>query len=192
MPSLRRDKTFIVAPIVLAFVCLIAFASKKKETRNAPQMEESKRALHALERLSFGPRRGDVERVTALGVEKWIDLQLHPEKIEDSNLEARLAPLRTLRMDTREIVDNFPPQPVIKAVMEGRRPMPSVSTSLTPSTARERTRNPTGPPRSVPSTTPVQRLPRRSNARTSAASARAHASGSTDGCGSGAASTEYH
>ncbi|PYX42851.1 MAG: hypothetical protein DMG81_00870 [Acidobacteria bacterium] len=125
MPSLRRDKTFIVAPIVLAFVCLIAFASKKKETRNAPQMEESKRALHALERLSFGPRRGDVERVTAMGVEKWIDLQLHPEKIEDSNLEARLAPLRTLRMDTREIVDNFPPQPVIKAVMEGRRPMPS-------------------------------------------------------------------
>ena len=54
MPSLRRDKTFIVAPIVLAFVCLIAFASKKKETRNVPQMEESKRALHALQRLSVG------------------------------------------------------------------------------------------------------------------------------------------
>src|ERR1700757_146266 len=88
-------------------------------------MPESKRALHALHRLSFGPRPGEVDRVAALGFDKWIDLQLHPEKIDDSSLDARLAPLRTLRMDTREIVENFPPQPVIKAVMEGKQRMPS-------------------------------------------------------------------
>ena len=46
-------------------------------------MDDQKRALHALNRLTFGPRPGDVERVTAIGVDKWIDQQLHPEKIDD-------------------------------------------------------------------------------------------------------------
>ena len=84
---------------------------KKKENHNSAsaQMDEHRRVLHALNRLGFGPRPGDVERVTAIGVDKWIDQQLHPEKISDSALETRLAPFRTLRMDTREIVENFPP-----------------------------------------------------------------------------------
>ena len=58
-------------------------------------MDEQKRALHALNRLTFGPRPGDVDRVTAMGVDKWIDQQLHPEKIDDRALDARLAPFRT-------------------------------------------------------------------------------------------------
>jgi uncharacterized protein (DUF1800 family) len=88
-------------------------------------MPEAKRAIHALNRLTFGPRPGDVEMVRAIGVDKWIELQLNPEKINDSALEARLAPLRTLKMDSREIVENYPPPPVLKAVAEGRVPMPS-------------------------------------------------------------------
>ena len=90
-------------------------------------MDEQKRALHALNRLAFGPRPGDVERVTAMGVDKWIDQQLHPEKIDDHALDARLAPFRTLRMDTRELVENFPPPQVIKAIAEGKQSLPSDS-----------------------------------------------------------------
>ncbi|HKW26368.1 MAG TPA: DUF1800 domain-containing protein, partial [Terriglobales bacterium] len=90
-----------------------------------PVEDEHKGALHALNRLTFGPRPGDVQRVEAIGVDKWIELQLHPEKIDDSGLAARLEPLRTLRMSTREIVENFPPQPLIKAVADGKQPLPS-------------------------------------------------------------------
>ena len=90
-------------------------------------MDEQKRALHALNRLAFGPRPGDVERVAAMGVDQWIDQQLHPDKIDDRSLDARLAPFRTLRMDTREMVENFPPPQVIKAIAEGRQSMPSDS-----------------------------------------------------------------
>ena len=93
--------------------------------RPPTQMDERQRALHALNRLAFGPRPGDVERVAALGVDKWIDQQLHPDKIDDHALEARLAPFRTLRMDTREIVENFPPPQVIKAIAEGKQSLPS-------------------------------------------------------------------
>ena len=46
-------------------------------------------------------------------------------RIDDSALDARLQPLRTLRMDTREMVEDFPPQQVIKAVAEYKLPMPS-------------------------------------------------------------------
>jgi uncharacterized protein (DUF1800 family) len=103
----------------------LAFGKKDKHSLPPSQMEESKRALHALNRLTFGPRPGDVQHLLAIGIEKWIDEQLHPEKIDDHALEARLAPFRTLRMDTREIVENFPPQQLIKAIAEGKQSMPS-------------------------------------------------------------------
>ncbi len=124
MPSPHSRQALIATCLALACLTIFAFG-KKKDQKVATQMPELKRALHALQRLSFGPRPGEVDRVAAMGVDKWIDLQLHPEKIDDSSLDARLAPLRTLRMDTREIVENFPPQPVIKAVMEGKQRMPS-------------------------------------------------------------------
>jgi uncharacterized protein (DUF1800 family) len=127
MPSQRRT-AILTASLLLTLACFAAFAFNKKKEKNASdpsQMEDSRRALHALQRLTFGPRPGDAERVAAMGVDKWIDLQLHPEKIDDSAVNARLSGFRTLRMDTRKIVENFPPQQLIKAVAEGKKPMPS-------------------------------------------------------------------
>ena len=37
--------------------------------------------LHALNRLTFGPRPGDIEAVKKIGLKQWIDLQLHPERL---------------------------------------------------------------------------------------------------------------
>jgi uncharacterized protein (DUF1800 family) len=112
------------AVVASALCAQVALAKKGKETPSS-QMPEQKRAIHALNRLTFGPRAGDMDRVMAMGVDKWIDQQLHPDKIDDHALEARLAPLHTLRMDTREIVENFPPEQVIKAVAEGKQHLPS-------------------------------------------------------------------
>lgn len=89
------------------------------------QMDDSKRVAHVLNRLAFGPRPGEVEQVRAIGVDKWIEQQLHPEKIDDSALEARIAPFRTLKMDSKQLVENFPPPQVLKQIAEGKRPMPS-------------------------------------------------------------------
>jgi uncharacterized protein (DUF1800 family) len=127
--GLRRGQfALVVAFLLLGLACSlqVAFAKKKEKQNSAPvQMDEQKRALHALNRLTFGPRPGDVERVMAVGVDKWVDQQLHPEKIDDRAMEARLAPFRTLRMDTRQIVENFPPPQLIKAVAEGKQSLPS-------------------------------------------------------------------
>ena len=103
-------------------LALAAGVYAKKKTDPAT---EKKRALHALERLTFGPRPGDVQAVSAHEVDKWIDQQLHPDRIDDSAMQARLAEYRTLQMSTRDMLLEFPTNPVAKAVMDGKLPMPS-------------------------------------------------------------------
>ena len=118
-----------VFPVCLSLALLISVGTvpellaKKKDNDAAPS--EQKRAVQALNRLTFGPRPGDVEQVMAMGVDRWIDLQLHPEKIPDSAMESRLAQFRTLHMSSKEIVDEFPDNPMVKQVMDGKKPMPS-------------------------------------------------------------------
>ena len=119
-----RNATIAVLAL-LAIGISTQLAVGKKNQKIVSELDERKRALHALNRLTFGPKPGDLDRVMAIGVEKWIDQQLHPEKIDDSGVEARLTPLRTLRMDTHEIVENFPPPQMIKAIAEGKQGLPS-------------------------------------------------------------------
>jgi uncharacterized protein (DUF1800 family) len=125
--KLGRIQTGLV--VLLSLLGFAVFAQlalgKKKDKPATAQMEQRKQAVHVLNRLTFGPRPGDVDQVMAIGVDKWIDQQLHPDKIDDSMLDARLSPLRTLRMDTREIVENFPPEQMIKAVADGKQSLPS-------------------------------------------------------------------
>ncbi|HEX4427337.1 MAG TPA: DUF1800 domain-containing protein [Terriglobales bacterium] len=124
----RRKLALLAIPTLLGFTVFVQFAiggKKDKQISSTTSMDEHKRAVHALNRLTFGPRPGDVERVMTMGVDKWIDEQLRPEKIDDSALEVRLAPFRTLSMHTDEIVENFPPRQLIKAIEGGKDSMPS-------------------------------------------------------------------
>jgi uncharacterized protein (DUF1800 family) len=60
-----------------------------------------------LNRLTFGPRPGDVEKVRAMGIESWIDQQLHPERIDDSRADAVVASYAALNAPTRDVVRDF-------------------------------------------------------------------------------------
>ena len=124
MPLSRRIVTALCLLVGFAATVQIALGNKDKQPAST-EIGEQKRALQALNRLTFGPRPGDIQRVTEMGVDKWIDEQLHPEKIDDQAVDARLAAFRTLRMNTREIVENFPDEQVIKAVAEGKQSLPS-------------------------------------------------------------------
>src|SRR5262249_40139371 len=116
----------ILSVLVPAGFLAHAKEKKSKSTNSAvAAMDDSKRALHALNRVTFGLRPGDLEKVQTMGVDKWIEQQLHPEKIDDAAMEARLAPYRTLKMNTQEIVRSFPPPQLLKAAAEGKIPLPS-------------------------------------------------------------------
>jgi uncharacterized protein (DUF1800 family) len=74
----------------------------------APAPDAQAQALHVLNRLAFGPRPGDVERVASMGVRRWIDQQLHPETIPlPPDLTARLAALDTVNRSAGESLDEF-------------------------------------------------------------------------------------
>ena len=111
--------------LFLTIACAVPQLIASKKEKAAASNDDQKRAVHALNRLTYGPRPGDVQQVMAMGVDRWIDLQLHPEKISDNAIEARLAPLRTLRMSSKELLEDFPDPQMIRAVREGRKSMPS-------------------------------------------------------------------
>jgi uncharacterized protein (DUF1800 family) len=72
-----------------------------------PAAEEDVVIIHALNRLGYGPRPGDVEKVRAMGLERWILLQLHPDRIPDPALATRLGSLRTVRLSTGELLERY-------------------------------------------------------------------------------------
>jgi len=73
---------------------------------------------HALSRLAYGPRPGDVGRIKQMGLSKWIDQQLNPNTIDDKAVEARLENYPTLRMSTTKLLAEYP-QPKQAAKKEG-------------------------------------------------------------------------
>jgi uncharacterized protein (DUF1800 family) len=81
----RASLAFLAAALVAANVVCAA------------PLAPDEQALHVLNRLAFGPRPGDVERVSSMGVQRWIAEQLHPETIPlPADLTARLAQLDTV------------------------------------------------------------------------------------------------
>ena len=75
-----------------------------------------KQYVHVLNRLTFGPRPGDLQQVRQSGIEKWIDLQLHPERIaENPALETRLQRLESLALPMWQIMERYS-QPALMAM----------------------------------------------------------------------------
>lgn len=116
---------------VAVMLAVLPAATKKPEAAASDQpfrtaLSKEQRLTHAVERLSFGARPGDLDRVRQLGVDRWIDDQLHPERFaENPILDEKLKPLVSLTMDSATLVKNFPPQQVIKAMYEGGVPLPT-------------------------------------------------------------------
>ena len=93
------------APKLLAG--LIALALLTGTTTSDSKLNDRQRALHALNRLAFGPRPGDVDTVMKDGVNTWIEQQLHPEGIPDRAVEARIATLPTMTLSKAQIVKTY-------------------------------------------------------------------------------------
>ena len=109
--------------VTVAFFVSVGVAASSR----VPQ--DDKAIVHVLNRIGFGPRPGDVEKVRAIGLERYIDQQLHPERIPDAAMSARLAPLDTIGMSSREIAEKFE-EPALEARREKKQAAKDPSTSL--------------------------------------------------------------
>jgi len=78
----------------------------------APKLTKEHRALHAASRLTFGPTADTLASIQKLGVDKWVEQQLHPEKIaEDPALEVRLKRYASVGMSNAELMEKYPFRP---------------------------------------------------------------------------------
>ncbi|HEV2342113.1 MAG TPA: DUF1800 domain-containing protein [Candidatus Acidoferrales bacterium] len=73
------------------------------------QLTEDEAISHALNRLAYGPRPGDVERIRQMGLEKWVTQQLNFDSIDDSAVSARLSGFDTLNMSSAKLLEKYPP-----------------------------------------------------------------------------------
>src|SRR5579875_2971358 len=97
---------FVAVGLALALILPVAVAASGKKLKkikpgaNPPQyrafakpLSRDEQSQHALERLTFGPRPGDLAALKRTGLDAWLDLELHPERLpENPILEQRLAP----------------------------------------------------------------------------------------------------
>ena len=93
--------------IVILLIALLTITAKPVYTAETPT---SLKALHVLNRLAFGPKPGDLDKVNAMGVEAYIQQQLHPETIaEPPQLTAQLKNLQVLQMTPSQLYAEYAP-----------------------------------------------------------------------------------
>ncbi|HEY9402234.1 MAG TPA: DUF1800 domain-containing protein, partial [Pyrinomonadaceae bacterium] len=114
----------LVAGSFAAFQPGAALAQKMPTAAKSARLGDEQRILHVLNRLGFGARPGDVERVRKLGLENYIEQQLAPERIEDAATEAKLRGLSSYWMTTAELYAKYPqPGRLLRALeRQGRLP----------------------------------------------------------------------
>ena len=117
--SLRKCCACLLAGL-LALGPSVALAQEMKQqskgkTTNvkAKSLTAEQKVLHLLDRASFGPRPGEVERVRKTGWQQYLDEQLNPERIDDQALEQKLKNIESQRLNNSELARIYsPPQQV--------------------------------------------------------------------------------
>jgi uncharacterized protein (DUF1800 family) len=140
--------SLVVIAAVLVGIFSPALVPVRAQRSPSKALTEEQRILHVLNRLGFGARPGDVQRIKALGLENYINQQLAPEKISDDVAVAKIKDLTTLNMTTAELYERFPQPGMLLRQLERRGELPPVLAN-----ARENRVKPGGenPPREMES-----------------------------------------
>lgn len=103
-------KTRFIRSLGFALVFALApqwHAGAQKSESAVPADADAQTILHVLNRVAYGPRPGDIERVRTMGLAAYIDQQLHPEKIADPAVDTALAAFPTLTMSEAELAEKY-------------------------------------------------------------------------------------
>jgi uncharacterized protein (DUF1800 family) len=111
--------------LMLAVSPTLAFAQdaqmNAKKSKAAPKtLSAEQKTIHLLDRITFGSRPGDLERVTKLGWEKFLDEQLHPERIGDATIEQKLKGIESIHLSNAELANYYPPPQVIQQALKSK------------------------------------------------------------------------
>ena len=93
-------------PLLIAVILIPSLLAAQMPSP-APAMTAHDSALHALNRLAYGPRPGDVDSVAHTGVMRWIERQLDPDRINDKALERRERDFKILGLDRQDLAERY-------------------------------------------------------------------------------------
>ena len=94
----------------LAFVfaaASIALPADAQTPLDHRELAADQQIIHALNRLTFGARPGDIQQVRSVGLDKWVEQQLHPERIDNSSLDKFVAHYSILRRDQNVLLREY-------------------------------------------------------------------------------------
>jgi uncharacterized protein (DUF1800 family) len=88
------------------------FVASTVSAQTAPRLDHRELAsdqqvIQTLNRLTFGPRPGEAQKVRAMGLDKWINLQLHPDKIDDTQFERYADRYDILKQDQNDLLKQY-------------------------------------------------------------------------------------
>ncbi len=113
-----RSSRFV--PVTLALFLLPVWAKTPDR-----KLKKQEMPIHALERLTYGPRPGDLAQLKKTGIKRWIEQQLHPESIPaDPALEEKLKRLETIHSTPLQIWREYPQSQMIKNALTGKPALP--------------------------------------------------------------------
>ena len=123
------NKSLLAAFVVATMLATQALAALAEPQKNAKTrgLTEEQRIIHVLNRLGFGARPGDVERVKSIGLENYLNQQLSPEKINDTVAENKVKDLPVLTMTTAELYEKYPQPGQLLRQLQARGMLPGES-----------------------------------------------------------------
>ena len=98
------------APLVAQRVTTPTIPDSRLASVVAPTSREQtadQQVIQVLNRLAFGPRPGDVANVRRIGVDAWIEQQLHPEHIDDSGVDQLLAHYTFMNQSQNDLAQEY-------------------------------------------------------------------------------------
>jgi uncharacterized protein (DUF1800 family) len=99
-------------------------AHRRRPDYKSSELQGDERILQALNRFTFGPRPGDVEAVRTMGLDAWFEQQLHPQGLDETELNARLAVFPAMQWSVSDLLYRIPSNAVIRQAMNGRGYIP--------------------------------------------------------------------
>ena len=98
---------FSARSLAFPFAALIAIPAMAQTPLDHRELAADQQVIHALNRLAFGARPGDVQKVRSMGLDKWVDLQLNPSRIDDSSLKRFLDHYSVMKQDQNDLLREF-------------------------------------------------------------------------------------
>lgn len=133
----RSRATFAIISFVFIVVLQVAALSAGTQ-KPTEQLTNDQKISLVLNRLAFGPRPGDIDQVRKVGLGVWINQQLHPEQIDDSNVDAQLTRLENLDLPSSDLMTAYKEdtqRAVLKAKQASALQVANIQTASSPAAA---------------------------------------------------------